>query len=511
MHWHPGLNAPAFVAALDRASNPALLAVGQTLFFAGTAVPAVAGDSSIFAIDVNFPATARPVFTQDTVGPLSPRFVGEQDGLILLGLDENLELRDLNGDTFATDSFVLALLDGTGFADANGYTKLVRNTGLAISGADSPFRAVLQGSNDWLLGFLVDEQAQEKNFNVFDGSADIPLSWRIPACGAAPDTDMMDRVLHVIRFAAWDVDPVTNPPRNTGIAGGERVLIVGDVVATICSEADENDCVFNGDGDADDRILRWIHMDGGVFGSTGGPVKSATLMIALDPGLAGPSRSVAELDGVFVVQCDEHEDGDRNYDGDALVNRDLIGWLDPLAGSPSWQFNHSTAATSYATATWMGELPGRTRLGIAYAESSNGVDLNNDDDTTNSVPTFADLLPTVPRRLSFPGAGVGLEENNAGIALANGWGFFRVSELEEGRDINQNGQPDDILLMRLGLGNGSLVNMGALNSEARPSIETEADGIGLGAAFLLDETIIGSNVSGDMDANDLVPRFFRLP
>lgn len=512
MYWHDGMAQPVFAAALDRASVPAALAVGETVFFAGTGTPLDPMRSSLGAIDVNFPGTPREVFTQDTVGPLSPRLIGAQDGLVLCYLDENVELRNLNGDTsgMETDTHVLALLDGTGFADAGGYTLSLRNTGLAISGSDSPYRAVSQGVGDWLFGFLVDETAQEKNFNVFDGSASIPPTWRIPACQSVPDTDMDDRVLHALRFAAWDADPVTNPPYNTGIAGTDRVLIVGDAVATIALEEDENDCVFNGDGDPDDRILRWIRMDGGAFGSLGGPVTNSSLMIALDEFLAGPALSVAEVDDVFVVQCDEEADG-RDYDGDAPTKRDLLGWLDPLESTPSWKFNHGTASTFWATATWMGELPGRTRLGIAYAESSNGEDLNGDDDQDNSVPTFADLLPGAPRRLSFPYVGVGLEETNAGIALANGWGYFRASELEHGSDYNGNGQPDDILLFRIGLGNGVLVNMGALNTLDRPSIETEVDGIGNVGAFLFDETIIGSNVSGDMDAFDLVPRFFRLP
>jgi hypothetical protein len=511
MHWSEGMAQPAFVADLDRASVPSALAVGETVFYAGTGTPAGAGDSSLVAIDVNFPATSRPVFTQDMDGPLTPRLVGEQDGLVLCALDETVDARDLNGDGTATDTHVLALLDGTGFADAGGYTLSLRSTGLAISGADSPYRAVTQGVGDWLLGFLVDESAQEQNFNVFDGSASIPGIWQAAACVANSDSDTDDRVLHAIRFAAWDADTVTNPPYNTGIAGTDRVLIVGDAIATIALETDENDCVFNGDGDFDDRILRWIRMDGGVFGSTGGPVTSVQDLIALDPGLAGPAMSVAEVDGVFVVQCDELEDG-RDHDGDAPNERDLLAWLDPQdTAAPGWQFNHSSTGSSWATAIWMGELPGRTRLGIAYAESSNGVDLNGDGDELDSVPTYADLIPGSPGRLSFPGASLALEPANAGISLANGWGYFRVSELQHGSDINVNGQADDILLFRVNLGNGSLVNMGALNTLARPSIETEPDGLSGAGAFLFDETIIGVNVSADTDANDLVPRFFLLP
>ena len=510
LHWNPDLDQPAFVAPLDRASVPAAVAAGETVFLAGTGAPGQPGESSLQAIDLNFPSTPRPVFSQDAVGPLSPRLLAAEEDLVFCTLDEVFEGRDLNGDGDPDDTHVLALLDGTGFADAGGYTLLLRSTELAVSGADSPFAASSEGASDWLVGFLVDEAAQGANFNLFDGSAGVPPSWQVPACSGVPDADQADRVLHVIRFADWDADPVTNPPKNTGLAGTDRVLIVGDTVATLCLEADENDCVLNGDGDADDKVLRWILMDGGALGSNGGPVTNPTLMLALDPDLPGPGGSVGVVDGVFVVQVDEAEDG-RDYDGDVGNQRDLLGWLDPVDAPPSWRFNHSTATTSYATATWMGELPGRTRLGVAYAESSNGVVLNGDGDTLDSVPTFVDLLPGSPRRLSFPGASLAVVQNNAGISLANGWGFFRVSETAQGFDVNGNGQPDDVLLFRLGLGNGVLANMGALNTLERPSIETESDGIGEGAAFLSDETIFGENISGDSDALDLVPRFFRLP
>lgn len=511
LHWNNSLTDPVFVDTLDRNSPTSMVTVDSTLFIATDHVTGVAGESSLYAVDAEFPTTPRPVFTQDTSGGLRPRLIGQQDGLVLLFLDETVmgDNRDLNGDGNSDDAFVLALLNGEGIVDASGYTLSLRNTELAIADENSPIRAVSTGSNDWLVGFLVDETAQELSLNRF-GGGNLPASWQIGAC-LVDDMDLDDQVLHALRFADWDMDPVVNAPFNSGLAGGQRVLIVGDAVGTICLESDEGPCIFNGDGDSDDSILRWIRIDGAApLGSNNGPVRTVAQLVALDTNLAGPAMAVGELDGAFVVQVDEVEDG-RNWDANAAVDRNLIGWLDPQDASPVWRFNHASFGSSYTTATWMGELPGRTRLGIAFAESSNGSDLNNDNDEDDSVPTFADLINGSPRRLGFPGFATALEPNNAGISLSNGWGFFRVSEVEESRDINNNGQGDDILLVRLNLTTGAIVNMGALNTLSRSSIATEPDGISPGGAFLFDETIIGLNISGDNDAGDLVVRFFRLP
>ena len=512
LRWNVTLPDPVLVDVLDRNSPVAITSVGDTLFYASGHLTVLAMESSFRAISLLTPNLPRNVFTKDTLGGLTPRLLGEQNGLIFLGLDETVfgDSRDLNGDGFANDTTVLALLDGEGTAEPSGYTLEIRNTGLAIENPASPLRAISRGSHDWLVAFLVNEMAQELSLNRFGGGNPLPQSWQVSTCGV-DDVDLDDDVLHAIRFKAWDLDPMTEMPINTGLAGGQRVLIADDAVGTICLESDEGPCIFNNDGDSTDSMLRWMRIDGPMpLGSTAGPARSVSQLLALDTSLAGPALAVAELDGAFVIQCDEVADG-RNWDANLSTNRNLVAWLDPQDTSPSWRFNHGTSSASYTTATWMGELPGRTRLGIAYAESSNSSFLNPDGDQNDSVPTFADLLPTVPKRLGFPGYGVALDPGNAGISLANGWGFFRVSEVEEGADINANGQSDDILLVRLNLTNGAIAHMSALNLLARPSVETEPDGISVSGAYLFDEMIFGLNVSGDNDPNDLVVRYFRLP
>ena len=509
MNWNNGLDDPVFVQTLDRTSRVPMVSVGTTLFFASAETPVAATESSIYAIDKEFPLTPRPVFTQDSVNPLSPQILGEQDGLIFLGLDETREGIPLNGDGNADDRFVLALLDGTGLAEAGGYNLMLRNTELAVSGVNSPMRAVSTGANDWLFGFLVDEASQEENLNIFTGGSILPPSWESNPSSPCLDVDMTDEVLHGIRFSDWEAGTMV-APANTGIAGGVRVLIAGDALGTIASEADENNCVLNNDGDFGDSFLRWIRLDFASFPySNAGPNSGSGQMLALDVDLPGPAMAVAELDGAFVIQCDEGADG-RNHDNNAGTNRDLIAWLDPQDASPAWRFNHGTSSAFYATATWMGEQPQRTRLGIAFAESSNGVDLNDDGDMMDSMPTWADTGGS-PRRMSFLGRFLATDKDNAGITLANGYGFFRLSEAEDGADSNGNGNMTDTLLVRVAFSTGEANQMGTLNILERVAIDTDRDGSGNGGAFLFQENLINVNLNGDGDTSDFVVRFFRLP
>jgi hypothetical protein len=512
LHWSPPSDAlpPAHVADLDRSSPRPAVSTGELLFLASTEAPALGGESSLQVVDPAFPRTARPVLTQDLAETLSPRLLGEDEGLVFAALDETLEGRDLNGDGLVDDGLVLALLDGTGDVTPTGHEHLLRSTGLAVADADTPLRAASTGAGAWLVAFLVDEAAQGANLNRFDDGA-LPPSWKAAPC--ALDADQLDRVLHAIDFQPWDADPLTTPPINTGIAGVDRVLVVGDAVATIQLEADENDCVLNGDGDALDRVLRWMRVDSGVpNGSSEGPLKSPSDLHALDASLAGPALAVGVLDGVLVVQVDEAADG-RDLDGDGNEDRALLAWVRPQAASDAFDFDHNAAGDPprFATATWMAEQPGRTRLGVAYAETSNDEVLNGDGETLDSMPTWADLTGS-PQRLAFPGLGNACVATNAGITLANGYGFYRFDEAANSLgDANGNGTTDDVLLLRVNLSSGSFTNMGALNTLERSAIETEADGVGTGAAYLFDESILGFDLNGDDDPSDLVPRYFLLP
>ncbi len=515
LHWSPPSDAlpPAHVADLDRSSPRPAVSTGELLFLASTEAPALGGESSLQVVDPAFPRTARPVLTQDLAETLRPGLLGIDEGLVFAVLDETVEGRDLNGDTDSADTHVLALLDGTGDASSSGYEFLLRSTGLAVAGADTPMRASSTAANDWLVGLLVDEASQGVNLNVFDDTV-LPESWQaLPCVSLGQDGDQLDQVLFAVDFAAWDLNPLVTPPVNTGIAGVDRVLVVGDAVATIQLEADENDCVLNGDGDALDRVLRWMRVDSGVpNGSSEGPLKSPSDLHALDASLAGPALAVGVLDGVLVVQVDEAADG-RDLDGDGNEDRALLAWVRPQAASDAFDFDHNAAGDPprFATATWMAEQPGRTRLGVAYAETSNDEVLNGDGETLDSMPTWADLTGS-PQRLAFPGLGNACVATNAGITLANGYGFYRFDEAANSLgDANGNGTTDDVLLLRVNLSSGSFTNMGALNTLERSAIETEADGVGTGAAYLFDESILGFDLNGDDDPSDLVPRYFLLP
>jgi hypothetical protein len=502
LRWSEEAGSADFVDTLDRASDPAITVVGDTLFYASDATSVGASRSSLFAIDAAAPGIGREVPTRDSVEALSPRLIGEDDGLLFLALNETTESRDLNGDA-DTDDTILALLDGTGKAHDTGYDRYLRSTELAISSTSSPYRARLVEAGDWLLGFLVDEDSQgQTSLNLFDGTP--PPSWKAGDC--VDDLDADDRVLHVIEFANWDADPSTDPPINTGVVGSDRVLIVDDAVATISYEIDEGPaegCSLNGDHDQDDRVLRWFRNNGA------GPEKSEDRLLALDADLPGPAMAVAELDGVFVIQCDEAAD-DRDHDGSSETSRSLIAWLDPQATDPTWTFEHHDS-NPWATATWMGELPGRTRLGVAYAESANAKDINADGDTADSIPTFVALRTDDDPRIVFEGWTFAVVPDRPGISLVTGWGFYRVDEAEHGKDLNGNGTMDDVLLVRSSFsGNHPSVLMGALNTLDRSAIDAEADGLSYGGAFLFDETISGTNLSGDSDSQDLVIRHFTF-
>ena len=137
----------------------------------------------VYTIDL----TVLDVATTDAVGPLSPRILGKDEGLLCLGLDETVEGRDLNGDGDATDTNVLALMDGTVT------TGHVHSTGLAMPAGTPVFRArrTSTSSHDWQVGFLVSEAAQDAtNLNnpaLFSGT------WKPSQCVGDEDADARRR------------------------------------------------------------------------------------------------------------------------------------------------------------------------------------------------------------------------------------------------------------------------------------------------------------------------------
>lgn len=503
LRWSAAGGGLQFVDVLSPASPKAFVVVGDLLFYSSGDTPAGAQDTSLRVVERSDPGDPHGILSDDLVGGLRPRILGEQGGVVFLALDETAEGRSLNGDADALDAAVLALLDGTGALVGPGYSRDVLNTGLALPGPNAPLRARSITGGGRAVGFLVNEAAQgNTNLNPFDGNAQ-PASWYPPHCPLQKDNDTLDDVLHYVLFDAWQQTPGANPPVNTGICGAARIVMTADAVGTLSPESAEGTCALNGDGDQDDTIFRWIR-----FGHP--PVNDVGLLLAVDTSLAGSAQAVAELSGRFVIQVDEAAD-DRDRDGQPGVDRRLVGWISPTATTLAFTFDHdpSPGVQRFATATWLGEVPGRARLGLAFAESSNNEFLNQDQDKLDSVPTFARIDTSAGTRLVFPGVAFAVQAANAGIDVIRGWGFYRVSEAEDDRDWNADGDKLDHVLVATNLTTGQTVYLGPLNTLARRAAEGQADGAGGAAAFLVSEAIAG-DLNGDADTLDFVVRYIRF-
>lgn len=502
LHWKPN-EALAFVDALDARGTLQMIAAGGSLFFASAQAQPGGMGSSLKAIASSAPLAPRPVLTTDATGTLHPVLLAADEGLLLLALDETVELRDLNGDLDADDRRVLALLDGTGTAEGAAYSLSIQLPRLAArSQGELPFRALSKGANDWLAAFLVNETAQgATNFNDPNNpAAELPPSWLPPQC-ATPDVDVLDDVLFFVRFAAFAADPLANAPVNTGLVGEDRVAIAGDFVATVSPESDEGSCALNGDGDQADRIFRWVRAATPVT-----PPTDVELLRAVAD-LPGGAHAAAELQGRFVIAVNEIADG-RDIDADALLSdAAFVGWLAP-DGTLVWTFDHEPdQGESYGIATWIGEIPGRERLGIAFEESSNGLDINGDGDLLDAIPTFAQFAGS-PVELRFPGFGAACPAENPGIVVQNGWALYRVSEAEDALDWSEDGNLNDFVLLRSNLSGGTTRVESVLNDiPGRPAVEPDDLLTPPVGAFIADESTT-VDLNGDANPEALVLRYF---
>lgn len=511
---------PDFVDTLSTAGAVRMVSVGTRLFYSSAQVPTLAGESNLFEVTTSAPITPVSVPTRDPIGPLSPRILAKDEGLLFLALDETAEGRDLNGDGDSADTAVLALLDATSGAAT------IRNAGLAMP-AGSPQRARRTTAHDWDVGFLVSERAQGAT-NLNDPALFTP-EWQPPQCSGHADTDATDSILHFLHFAAWDADPAANPPVNTGLVGCRKIAIANGYVATISPEKDaddpngaEGDCDLNGDGDELDDVVRWVPMSTPVL-----PLTTAANLHALKD-VPGGTHGLAELGSRFVIEVSESQDG-RDINLDGAKTFDYVGWLLPSGAGPSntpWDFTHGPNYTTFLGASWMAEMPDRSRMGLALEEKSfgppgaPGANLNahdpplpgEDTDLLDSIATFP-LFTGNPAYLAFPAAAVAVQHENAGIVVVHDLAFSRVSESEDSRDWNDDGIETGFILFRTSFSLGLSAPMGVSNSiPGRPAIEVDPEEANLvGAAYIADEHdqgYSGVDYNGDGDSTDLVIFYF---
>lgn len=527
LHWSATPGTVTFVDLVRSGTTPVL--ASNRIYYESAGTPlVVVEESALRALDETSPTTPVSVLTESgglARGGSIPvvRPLREDAGLLFCAVDESADLLDYNGDGDTLDETVLVLLDST---DPLGR---LRNTGLALRDGDEPLDAFATGPNDWLVAFLVDENAQGAT-NLNDQTLfSQPL---LPENCPVSDADALDQVLHYLDFAAF-VGGAT--PVNTGLAGHLRVLALDGFVATISDEADA-DCNLNAgaggtltsaDTDTDDDVARWVATTLPVT-----PARSIEDLHALASGVGGGSFGLAVLDDRLIAIVDEAADG-KNNDG-KLPNHELVAWLDPVAANPTWDFTHqhpsnrtfgtgifdsNNVSEPFAGASWMAPEAVGGRLALTFLEEVPGTNVNvgslntnldcalvaKDSDKTDGLPVWADFEsgPT----LDFDGMGYAVDLANAGIELAGGYAFFRVSEAADNRDYNADGDKLDVVLFRNPLTTCGPVPMATSSLVAGQAITTDSL---RGAAFLSSESQAGVDFNEDGDTGDLVVRYFRF-
>jgi hypothetical protein len=502
-----------FVATLARTGpGPRMLkSENERLFFVEdpTATPLAGAETSLDMIRLSSagaPLAPERLLNEAGNATLQPRLAATEERIVFALLDETVEGGDLNGDGDASDNFVLALLDSLA---AN---PEVKSTRLAMSGAAAPLDALDISSGETLVAFLVDETAQGAgSLNNYSAAF---ANWR-PAHCLGNDTDASDEVLHFLWFDTWFAGVTT--PRNTGFAGADRVLLTtratSSYVGSIVPEADDQNCSgqggLNDDGDATDRVLRWIKVEAslgssGVFSDVDGLVALADT--------PGGTHGVAQINGRWIAVIDEADDS-RDWDGQ-VADHEVVAWLDPGQGNAAdWITDHciggNCGGVQAGGASWMGELPG-ARVGIGFQEAVFGLSINGrDNDLTDSVPVFARFDPQDVDDFDFPGPAVAVDEDNVGTVIANGVAFYRVDESDDNFDWNDDGDKSDRILFRTTVATlGDTFEISTLNNLTRPAVVTDTRNVG--AAFIADEAAARADLDQDGDQNDFVVRWMRI-
>jgi len=498
---------PTLVATLDPNANPAIAVAANTLFYSSVTSPTAEFETNLVCTRVPVrggpPSALLPIVStiddpnDDGVHVRVARVVGD---VVFCLIDENVD-GQLNADGDATDTRILAVID------AGETVPTLRGTALASS-SDSALAAVAVG-NDWLCGFLVSEAAQGANLN---DPVDFVASWQPPNCVGRSDNDMFDHCLHWLLMS----DLVANARVvNTGLVGdvaGPVYAHSAGFVAVVSNEAAEGNggCDLNGDSDFVDPIFRWVAASNPTAPVT--PITDANRLLAVAVSLPGGSGGAVTVGSNFAIAVDEAADG-RDHDGAPGTDRILVAAHTPASTGQSWNFGHgSTTPVVPVAVSWFADDPrSSTRFLAAFTEEGRGADINGDMDQLDSIPTFPVVLTA--NRLGFPGVGVAVQANNAGISTLGGYAFYRVSEAAHGAtDRNGDGDANDMVLQRVRLdGAGGPTFMGSLNTFNGPSIGAGIEGSAFGA-YLYQESLLGTgnDLNGDGDALDIVVRYFRF-
>jgi hypothetical protein len=269
----------------------------------------------------------------------------------------------------------------------------------------------------------------------------------------------------------------------TGLAIGtdfNRAAVIGSLVLVPVSE-NEMGADLNADGDQSDRVLEQVDTDG---------------QVSFNLGVAVTGRILAS-DQHFAFQIGEAAQGGADLNGDGDTSDAVWFVFDPARPpGPANPFN-TMLATSSIGLVGVGTTGGFVLL---QSEASSGVDLNNDGDAL-------DIIPTVFDGRAFAVSTVPIPPHAAGTPLVARAGRVLVAAAEQAAtaDLNGDGDQTDTTLGYVDFNIGIAVYRPIGNAFARaianhPYALTDGE-----AVYFIDEASdAGIDLNNDGDAVDAV-------
>jgi hypothetical protein len=110
--------------------------------------------------------------------------------------------------------------------------------------------------------------------------------------------------------------------------------------------------------------------------------------------------------------------------------------------------------------------------------------------------------------MEFPGFAIGGDSDEMGIVILESVGYYRVSEAENGGDLDGNGSGSDYLLVASHLTTGQTVNVSPLNGLSNSAVLADPANASC-AAILVDEGGVIGDINGDSDTSGFAVRYIR--
>ena len=236
LHWTAGMTDPEFVVTLDISAGLALVSTGELAVALTTSATTIT-DTSLVVFEADNPTTPVVVPNHDVAAGTTLELLGEEDGLVFVGIDETSSATDHNGDLDALDERVLALLDASYEVALGAYTDSLYTIGFALPAGDTPLLAEVDGVHNWVVAFLVDEADQDNGTGTSLNTIGQVGSSFTPCHPGDVDVDIDDEVLHFMGFL--EVVHGGVPVTNSGLVGGERLIYADGYVGTVSREGDE--------------------------------------------------------------------------------------------------------------------------------------------------------------------------------------------------------------------------------------------------------------------------------